>query len=329
MSDILHFGYGSNISTVKLQRNFMRDAKDPSAVQRPAPGQVARLEGYSFALRRNGTANIVPDPNGVVYGVVHRLPKYQYAALAAHEGTAAIEEILKVTVTNDDGNEEQLTGVRSFRWNEPLRNEQQAVPYYMELIVEAAERAGLPQDYIDGTLMRWLRSGRIALGRCPNCGEAYRYYARYFAYGSNMDRGSMQHYCPRAVPIGAALLPGHSLEFNHFSAPRGCGVADIEPSESAEVWGVLYEVPDEELARLDGMESQSGEPNPYRSMDVMVYLDGDESRAVPARTYAVADKEPGQQPSPEYMQLLAGSARLQGVPEEYCQWLEGLAETGR
>jgi len=76
----------------------------------------------------------------------------------------------------------------------------------------------------------------------------------YFAYGSNMNWQQMQERCPSARFFGVALLPDHKLAFTRKSIKRGCGVADAVPTQGQKVWGVVYEVTDRDVIKLDKSE---------------------------------------------------------------------------
>src|SRR5436853_668250 len=76
----------------------------------------------------------------------------------------------------------------------------------------------------------------------------------YFAYGSNMDWAQMNKRCPSARFVGIAALTEHRVGFTRRSVNRGCGVADVIPEAGRKVWGVVYEVSDLDLDRLDKSE---------------------------------------------------------------------------
>ena len=87
---------------------------------------------------------------------------------------------------------------------------------------------------------------------------------RCFAYGSNLDAEQMRRRCPGAREVGEALLSGWSLWFGGPSRLRGGGVLSVRPG-SGEVRGVVYELPDEDLERLDRFE---GHPHFYERVPV-------------------------------------------------------------
>jgi cation transport regulator ChaC len=135
---------------------------------------------------------------------------------------------------------------------------------------------------------------------------------RYFAYGSNMAESVMAEKCPRHRLIGVARLPGHRLMFNRRSIRTGTGVADVVPAAGEEVWGVLYELADDDLAALDQKE---GHDWAYLREPLEVECDGTPSRAI---TYVVRDKEPAEvEPSREYFEGIVAAARERGLPRTY------------
>ena len=76
--------------------------------------------------------------------------------------------------------------------------------------------------------------------------------AKVFAYGSNMCSGRLRLYNVSPQGAGqAALLKEYSLCFNKRSEKDRSGKANVEPQAGGEVWGVLYEVLDADLEKLD------------------------------------------------------------------------------
>jgi gamma-glutamylcyclotransferase (GGCT)/AIG2-like uncharacterized protein YtfP len=141
---------------------------------------------------------------------------------------------------------------------------------------------------------------------------------RYFAYGSNMSSGELRRYCPGARFVAVASLRDYRLDFTRYSAKRGGGVADIVAHPGESVWGILWDVPDDELPALDRKE---GVPVAYRRVDVTVEAMGEHVAAV---AHAVVDKEPSQPPSRDYLDLLLAGAREFGLPDDYVAALASL-----
>ena len=75
-----------------------------------------------------------------------------------------------------------------------------------------------------------------------------------FAYGSNMNWDQMRERCPSSRFVGIAVLRDHKLAFTRKSVNRGCGVADVVAEDGAQVWGVVYEIVDLDVGKLDASE---------------------------------------------------------------------------
>ncbi len=120
----------------------------------------------------------------------------------------------------------------------------------------------------------------------------------YFAYGSNLNRLQMMQRCPRSQPRFRAVLPGYKLIFTGWSRQWRGATASIKPFQGEKVSGAVYEVPDEDLPRLDRAE---GYPAIHDRLTVRVIdEDGATHRAI---TYIKRDQSPGA-PSREYMTLI-------------------------
>jgi gamma-glutamylcyclotransferase len=140
-----------------------------------------------------------------------------------------------------------------------------------------------------------------------------------FAYGSNMASAEMQAWCPAHRFVGPARLDGFRVELRRRSIRWGGGAADIVPAAGESVWGVLYEVAEEELDRLDEKE---GAGFAYRRRAVEVEREGGPRAAV---AYEVVDKEPSEVPcSREYAELVLAGARERGLPGEWVRELAGI-----
>lgn len=77
----------------------------------------------------------------------------------------------------------------------------------------------------------------------------------YFAYGSNMSLQRLQARVPVARPLGAAVLPGHSLRF-HKAGRDGSAKCDaFHTADLADaIHGVLFHIDEAGKAVLDRVE---------------------------------------------------------------------------
>jgi gamma-glutamylcyclotransferase len=100
----------------------------------------------------------------------------------------------------------------------------------------------------------------------------------YFAYGSNLNGAQMRSRCRGARRVGRAVLPNHALAFGGFSCRWGGAVASVVRARGERVEGLLYELDDADVRRLDGFE---GHPFAYvRVVRFVVAEDGRRRRVV-------------------------------------------------
>jgi len=87
----------------------------------------------------------------------------------------------------------------------------------------------------------------------------------YFAYGSNLDPAQMRERCPESTVVGLASLADYRISFPRYSNRWGGGTASIQLAHGETAWGVLYELTDEDLAKLDGFEGFVGEDDQHNA----------------------------------------------------------------
>jgi hypothetical protein len=152
----------------------------------------------------------------------------------------------------------------------------------------------------------------------------------YFAYGSNMDPGQMAERCPGYRTIGVARLNGHRLSFPRFSPVRRSATASIEPEPGSAVWGVLYELPADDLPVLHHLEgyNEYGAPeaNRYNLAKVTVQQVG--GGTAEAMTYVAVPDDSAALPTADYMARLVDGARFHGLPRAYVATLTAVKTAG-
>ncbi len=143
---------------------------------------------------------------------------------------------------------------------------------------------------------------------------------RYFAYGANMDPRWMSRTVPTATVVGPAKLSGYRLEFNVYSDRWEGGAANLEPDPDAYVWGVVWDVGEDDVERLNTF---AGHPTFYRREEVAVEMPTGETEE--CVTYRVAHQQGYVRPTPAYVAGLRGAARMQGLPPEALDIIEAAA----
>jgi gamma-glutamylcyclotransferase (GGCT)/AIG2-like uncharacterized protein YtfP len=144
----------------------------------------------------------------------------------------------------------------------------------------------------------------------------------YFAYGTNMAESVIAEFCPGHRLLGVAELPDHRLAFTRRSIRTGTGVADAVPAPGHQLWGVLYELSESDLATLDRKEG-----NGWAYQREAVAVRPVTTRAATwAVLYRVREPEDAEvAPSPEYLELLLDAAGSRGLPTVYVSELEAVA----
>jgi gamma-glutamylcyclotransferase len=72
----------------------------------------------------------------------------------------------------------------------------------------------------------------------------------YFAYGTLLDIDLMRRICPSARAVGVMRLDGYELGFARCADPAQAGCT-LDAAPGAAVWGVQYEMSEEDAAKLD------------------------------------------------------------------------------
>jgi hypothetical protein len=142
----LYFAYGSNM--------------DRAAMARRCPASrligIGRLMRHRFFIFEGGYASVIRDPQRAVWGVLWDLALADVPALDRYEDLSS-GLYTKVTqpILTEQGPRRAVVYIG--------RNARPGArqPGYMEGVVEAAEHAGLPPDYIRG-LRGWLPKSRTS-----------------------------------------------------------------------------------------------------------------------------------------------------------------------
>ncbi len=139
----------------------------------------------------------------------------------------------------------------------------------------------------------------------------------YFAYGSNMDEQQMAAKQVSFTKKEKAVLQGYRLTFNKKTA-NGSGRATIIKSADADlVEGILYEILEEDLVKLDKPERY---PEHYSRIEVPVILDS--GTRILATTY-IANSDwisEGLMPMESYLQTILNAREM--VSDDYYKKLK-------
>ena len=140
----------------------------------------------------------------------------------------------------------------------------------------------------------------------------------YFASGSNMNWQQMQRRCPSSRFVCIGRLIDYQFGITRHSRLRNCGTANIFPAAGREVWGIVYDVCDEDLAILDGFEDG------YRRETLSVYPCENGQQPLSALVYIAAIEKNVPRPNAEYRRLIIEGAKHWRLPAFYLAELEDL-----
>jgi gamma-glutamylcyclotransferase (GGCT)/AIG2-like uncharacterized protein YtfP len=145
--------------------------------------------------------------------------------------------------------------------------------------------------------------------------------AKYFAYGSNLDLLQMKRRCPLSKLISKGMLPDYRLTFNRYAEGWDGGVADVIQHAGSKVWGLIFEISDSDLVRLDHYEG-------YYKDKISLYerwkavINTPNGQVDDVWVYTVVEKEKFVQPTLEYLQIIIDAAVRWDFPKDYQQAVE-------
>ena len=139
---------------------------------------------------------------------------------------------------------------------------------------------------------------------------------KYFAYGSNLDLPQMKRRCPSSKLISKGSLSGYRLTFNRFSSGWGGGVADVIQEQGSEVWGLVFEISDSDLERLDRYEGCYKEQTSLYERWKAV-IDIPNGQVCDVWVYTVVEKQKFVPPTSEYLQIIKDAAVKWNFPKSY------------
>jgi len=142
----------------------------------------------------------------------------------------------------------------------------------------------------------------------------------YFAYGSNMhDSVFLGRRAMRPLQRRIGKLEGYRLRFNLDGKPKGkAAPANISSDAAANVWGVLYQITNRDMLRLNATEGVPG----WRYRPFWLNVEDSDGRIVMAMTYVACGNIDDGRPSSRYLSLIREGARTNGLPEFWVQFLD-------
>jgi hypothetical protein len=111
----------------------------------------------------------------------------------------------------------------------------------------------------------------------------------------------------------------HRLAFTRMSKGRGCGVADAVSAKGATLWGVVYEISDVDIGRLDASEGYrlGRNTNSYWRRQCTVFAEDNVERPVAVFAYFAEPQPNPPRPNAVYKQLIVSGAAHWHLPGSY------------
>ncbi len=137
----------------------------------------------------------------------------------------------------------------------------------------------------------------------------------YFAYGANMDEETLRSRGVQFAKASNGKVRDLRLVF-HKPAEDGTGRADLQDDRGSITEGVVYDIPEESLARLDIYEGI--DKGHYRRQTVLVQTARGEQECT---AYRAAKFKAGLKPSPAYLQTVIRGAEAHRLSTAYLTFL--------
>ncbi|MFA5516416.1 MAG: gamma-glutamylcyclotransferase [Desulfuromonadales bacterium] len=137
----------------------------------------------------------------------------------------------------------------------------------------------------------------------------------YFAYAENMDIETLGERSMTFEKVGVGRARDFRLVFDK-PASDGSGLADLMDDRGSAVEGVIWDVPESSLERLDVLAGV--DKGHYRRIRVSVQTSRGEVDCV---TYRAAKFRSGLKPSREYLDLIVRGAEAHRLSSDYLTFL--------
>jgi gamma-glutamylcyclotransferase (GGCT)/AIG2-like uncharacterized protein YtfP len=135
----LYFAYGSNMEPRRFKRRAPRArALGPARL----PGHRLDFTRYSTAFR-GGVADVVPDPESEVWGVLYEVEDSDLDSLDNYEGVPVHYRRERATIIDNEGSEREATIYMANRTGRFTPRKE-----YLELMLKGARDRELPEAWL-------------------------------------------------------------------------------------------------------------------------------------------------------------------------------------
>lgn len=138
---------------------------------------------------------------------------------------------------------------------------------------------------------------------------------KFFLYADNLNPTQLKRRAPEHKPVCKAYLPDHTVHFCRWSSQWRCGLPSVIPSPGEKVWGMVFEITDEDLKLLDEFEGDVPE-GAFRHVQVTVI--GEDEGKMMATTY-VANPIGKFKPKEHYLDWVIKGLKHWKLPDDYIE----------
>lgn len=141
---------------------------------------------------------------------------------------------------------------------------------------------------------------------------------RFFFYADNLNPTQLKRRAPEHQFLFNAYLPDHTIGFPRFSSQWRCGLAGVLPSQGERVWGVVFEVTEEDVKILDQFDDEVPE-GAYRHLEANVFTEDEQKEMV---TTYVSQSVGKFKPKEHYLDFVIKGIKYWKLPDECLEMWE-------
>lgn len=141
---------------------------------------------------------------------------------------------------------------------------------------------------------------------------------RFFFYADNLNPLQLKRRAPEHQFLFKAYLPDHTIGFPRFSSQWRCGLASVLPSQGERVWGVVFDVTEEDVKLLDQFDGEVPEAA-FRHLEAHVYTEEDQKELV---TTYVSQPIGKFKPKDHYLDFVIKGIKYWKLPDECLEMWE-------
>ncbi len=146
---------------------------------------------------------------------------------------------------------------------------------------------------------------------------------KYFIYSEALHPNQLKERAPEATFLYRAYVPDHTLAFPRWSSQWRGGLASIVPSLGDRVWGVVFDITQEDLKILDqyGDEVPAGS---FRHSTINVCLQHEADQPPPKEMVTTHIAKPAGKfkPQDHYIDFVMTGLTHWKLPQECIEWWE-------